>query len=398
MINKSLHITVAATPTDFDNDIQRLLIKDLQMTKAAILYGDTVDLFSPTVSFFDTLLTSIAVPPNSPGEKRAFLEVFLTADEHLDRSNEPLFDEVAIRTYETLSSRPLDQLSDLDLSTIAHHEELLNHAWEALSSSLKSTSHFARWAELREAREKGVLSVHSFREQKRASDSQVEFAAQVGQVLRRRDTNPMFDKWTADLVRLAIEAARDGKVQLPFALGEKSSSVESGIVASLFERLPVVDIPMDELLDLRKDLARSLVGFRSEISRLAESVEHATWDSDTPHDIDNIVQQKIAPAIIELEDRLDALKLAKALPRRITEKAGTLIPGLAAGATIGACVSPMIGILTAVATVTANVLGTLAEIEEQYRSIERNSLYFYYQVDKYAENRRRKRKKKPRWK
>ena len=72
-------------------------------------------------------------------------------------------------------------------------------------------------------------------------------------------------------------------------------------LANLFDRLPVFDIKMDELLDLRAELQRPLINFRAEMINLSRDIENASWDKDFSSDVQDVYQAKVEPTLLELE-------------------------------------------------------------------------------------------------
>ena len=76
----------------------------------------------------------------------------------------------------------------------------------------------------------------------------------------------------------------------------------------MFDRLPVFDVPMVELIDLRADLDRPLIAFRSKIVELSEEVESAVWDNDFEGDVQQTYRKTVEPALIEIEAELKSLR------------------------------------------------------------------------------------------
>ncbi len=76
----------------------------------------------------------------------------------------------------------------------------------------------------------------------------------------------MLDEQTNELVRLALQ---EGKMSIGNTSARRGKQI--GLVADLFNRLPIFDIKMDELLDIRDELHKPLVRFRAEMITLSKN-------------------------------------------------------------------------------------------------------------------------------
>jgi hypothetical protein len=141
---------------------------------------------------------------------------------------------------------------------------------------------------------------------------------------------------------------------------------------------------MDELLDVRQELAKPLTHFRSEIITLSEDIESSSWDADFPQDVEQLVRQKIHPSLSEIEDKLMALETSEFWKRRIVDKWGAAV-GLGPGAyVLGAAVAPSAGIVAALVGSALFINAGAAERRDQLNEVQRNGLYFYHRVGELA--------------
>lgn len=201
-----------------------------------------------------------------------------------------------------------------------------------------------------------------------------EFLSFLEEMLNSPTTHPMLDELISDLVKHGV---REGKISVGGGITRRGKQV--GLVADLFDRLPIFDVKMDELLDLRKELQNPLIRFRAEMVNLSNDIKSASWDEDFPADVQQVYQQKIAPALIEIEEKLQSTELKEFLTRRIVEK-WEFAAGSIGAAVLGASISPLAGIGAAMLATGIFIKSGQSELKEKIQEIERNGLYFYYKI------------------
>lgn len=197
----------------------------------------------------------------------------------------------------------------------------------------------------------------------------------VQDILLSQNTHPLFDDLTNKLVRTAISA---GVLNIGSPSVKKGKHI--GLVADLFDRLPVYDIPMDELLDIRKELGKPLIFFRSEIVKLSNEIENAVWDDDFSYDVQTTFQSKIEPAVLEIEEKLKSTTFREFWTRRIVDKYTFLAGSLGGAYVLGATVSPIAGIAAGLVSASVFTESSFSEWIEKRNEIERNGMYFYFKV------------------
>ena len=134
---------------------------------------------------------------------------------------------------------------------------------------------------------------------------------------------------------------------------------------------------MDEILDIRRDLAGPLVRFRSAMAEIARGFEIDPIDSTYDEAIQSAWVERVHPALLELEELVEQKRLRKQFVDRapaggIIGAAGTLVAGLISHAPVGTGVA---GIAT---TVGATALGVLTERGKLDNAIRRHPYYLLY--------------------
>ena len=193
------------------------------------------------------------------------------------------------------------------------------------------------------------------------------------------ETYPVFDKLTGELVDFVIDVNNLQPTNLSV-----SQAKHVALSSELLQRLPSFDeASIDEVLDIRKELYRPLLRFRSAIVGYSSQVESAAWDESFPYEANQVFIQYVQPSILEIEDQcLSHSFLREFLPDFIgkpilplsTSGLGLL---LAQATHLPEIVTTGLG-FTAGTALTA--LKAYQELKEKVESVQRNNLYFYYKA------------------
>ncbi len=375
MSENNLHISIAATP-DIEFGNPKILEHDLRLTKASILYADRVKLCSMTV-WMATSFHLIGNLPTNTVQQFDILMSFVPAIESLNPNTVNLLE---LQNLHQLLKRNPILLTRKEKIKISRFTEKFPEIWEKLRIEFNEKLDTFGFDEIKLAIKNNLLEIHPFSSSVNDELAQ-EYVSVVQDILNSTNTHPMFDEETNKLVKLGLE---EGKILTGIRNIKKSKQI--GLVADLFDRLPVFDIKMDELLDLRNELQRPLVSFRAEMINLSNDIETAVWDKDFPSDVQTTYQSNVEPALQEIEEKLQSVSFKKFWERRIVDKYGYL--GSIAGSSyaLGAAISPLSGIAAAIIGTGLFIEAGRADLNDKINEIERNGLYFYYRVKKHANN------------
>jgi len=101
----------------------------------------------------------------------------------------------------------------------------------------------------------------------------------------------------------------------------KAQSKQIAIVSDLISRLPLFEkASVDEIFDIRKELEKPLVNFRSEIVKISKEIESAPWNREFPSEVEQLFIEKCEPTILEIEDACKSNKLLLNLITNFAEK------------------------------------------------------------------------------
>jgi len=262
------------------------------------------------------------------------------------------------------------------------------HEWTAqFHDILAHQAGFAGLNELKRAQTVGLLTIEAldFTETKikEADDRAAEMVMKrVIDAVEGTNSYPLFDDPVGMIVQAGILL---GKLRPSEAAIKRGRQI--GTAASLLRDLPHFDAAtMDEVLDIRSELERPLVRFRSAIIRLAEGITPAPWDDEFSSDLEQVIQRDIRPVIADLEDAIQANSYMRALmtrvvsdPKKFFSPTAFAAPaGLSLVATGHAGLLQLLAAVAGFAPAAINALDVHYEVKRKREEIERNQMFFYY--------------------
>lgn len=360
---ESLHITVGASHIGSGISLEN----ELRLIKAGLLYGDKVKLCSLGASFIVTLAQAGHL---SKGEQISTMQEWSSSlGSEYAGTNDIL---AAAKTLRGKQHR-----SKSEILTLARIDKAIAETWQMMSGKIAEIVAESGASGLTEAYDAGLLEVEIYDIQD--TDTMVkQFFDSVGAAVVSHDTFPLFDGGTGDLVRAAIN---EGQLA-PRSSAQLRSKIV-GLASDMLGRLPLFDVAsMDELLDIRRELDPYLVRFRSAVISYARVIQSAQWDSDFQDEADLVFRERVAPAILEIEDAVKSNTLLKAFLSRSTETLtvpgsstlGVILSGIAEFSQIAGAA---LGFAAGAAAVGASAID---DWQAKTKDIQGNQLYFYYRV------------------
>ena len=185
--------------------------------------------------------------------------------------------------------------------------------------------------------------------------------------------------------RLAASLIREGHVEPPrLAMRHaEQAAVGSGLVT----RLPAFPgVPLDEILDLRGDLAAPLGRYRTAVVRLSDRLQAGPFDRDLPDEIDDLWGAEVQPALDQIGDGLHDHGLVREIARSARQDVKTLIAegsalyvGLAGLASVNEWISATAGLASAAVGATAAGAHRSSAARKDLR---RSDLFYLYELDR----------------
>jgi hypothetical protein len=395
---RGFHITIGTYPTGGLS-----LEQELQLVKAALVYADRVKLYSLTASLLFMMLRQREFTPDQQLKLLEIVVPYLASEQdargvqaslaeykhgfpdrsrHQRRALQKQFPRLLAQQWKTVEKTAIElakqakadsieravQAGLLELHTFEgtdRDEVVLEFIGDCIASAAKSPLLESRLLEMRE-RDRRILT---------------EFVEGVCGAVSDGSTYPLFDTQTSELVRASIQADRTAVSEPDVERGK-----HSGLAGNLLERLPLFDqAPIDEILDIRRELARPLVRFRAAIVQFSESIKSASWDEDFPKEAEKVFHRDVGPAVLDIEEEVKSNKLLASVLRKFVDKP-IVLP---AGSIFTLAISKLSSLPNEIALSLGIGISSAAIVYDAYREwrqkervIERNHLFFYYKARK----------------
>lgn len=358
---------------------QSELSNDTKLAKASVLYADHVNLFSPTASIF----TSLEMIKDLSFKEKIILTSELMKVFEKDKTN---YSEGLIKTYLFLENKK--HRNKKELQTFLQIKNSIN---ELVNGVLKLSSERGG-NELYKLIKSERLSLKYFDANMISNDKdfdkyfEEEYLNNLKQMLTEDNNYPLFDEGISSLVNSAI---KEGVIDVSARniITGKRAGLATGILLYLpnFEKATV-----DEILDIRKELEKPLVFFRSAVIEITEKIKNEQWTNDFSYDIEDIVNSKIKPALIEIEELIKEnsylRRLTEGLFQDINSKDLINIIGLGLIGIGISAISPLIDLsktpLYLLGGFGIHAIKQFVEYEKNLTNIKKNSFYFVYHVQK----------------
>ncbi len=394
-----LHITIGTYPSS-----KLSLEQELRLSKAALLYGDHVKLYSLASSMMSMVSRQRDFSPKQQMQLLEKVIPYLASEKDA---------RVLLKFLKTIKKKSQTKhLSRQDRTVQASFQQLLAGQWEAVKQKAIEIAKDSGFDEIERGVRAGLLELHTFEETdtdetvlefitdciagasgsprvesrrseiSQRSDKMIwEFVERVSSAVSDSSTYPLFDTETGELVREKVDAKRIGVSESDIGRGK-----HSGLAGHLLKRLPLFDqASVDEILDVREELDRPLTRFRGAIVRFSEEIKPASWDKDFPSEAEKVFYRDVGPAILDIEESVKSNKLLASILHKFVEKPAVL----PVGSLFSLAISQLSSLPSEVALSLGVGISSAAIIHEAYKewkqekqAIERNQLFFYYEAQR----------------
>lgn len=367
------------------------------MVKAALLYADKTKLCSANYSTWMPELANknITVDQllNQAYEIEEMIPYMFSDPREIDYNH-----WVSKQAINTLKSK---NPTEKDLKFIAESKQLALQQYEDLKRRFPKLDLEKTNEEFETAVKANLLEIHAFKinESENIGASKLkgtldesnrkiskEFVDVILETVTNSSTYPLFDDGAGELINLAIRVGELNPNQT-----RKAQAKQSKLAAEVLQKLPVFDeASVNEIIDVRKELERPLLRFRSAIINYSDKIKSESWSEEFLVEAEEAFHREIEPAVLDIEDIVKSSSSLLALTtRKLVDK-----PAITTyGASVFSYVVSQQTLLPEIAKVAMAVGGigiggataiydAYKEHQKQSQTIEKNQLYFYYKAGK----------------
>lgn len=367
---------------------------ELGLVKAALLYADHVEL----CSYGSAVMSALDDLTNLPTRQRLELMREFAPEMKPAATAEQLavFNEI----IDNMIRRPPGSKGWRRLPPQQRQQfQSMDETWEKMRALVEGHFREAGAESFRAAQDSGLLTLRPFSRvtpmdllragvgeslEPYADKVHEEYQEAVLASVRDAGTYPLFDDLTGDLVG---EAVRRGTLRP--TPGAAARGRHAGLSGDLLQRLPLFErAGVDEILDIRGELAEYLDAFRLAVSEFSEAVAPAAWEKpEFEEEAGRVYREKVATAVRGIET---AVKEHRQL-KNLSNSYGPPAAGAAAtsfGAFVGSGSALAALLVLAAGLPAAAYRGAVARATERHQ-VEGDRLYFYYYAGRALRPKRR---------
>lgn len=314
---------------------------EIELVKASLLYADTIEVLSLGNQIVREVNKFAAGDANNMWALLGALddETLRHLGPNLDvdtfRQVLPLLaaDPAALRAFASLDPE-MAQLSEL--------ADILDQSKEMANSSM---------VEMRQVTEQmrvdsGVAELETVLDQKLVrfnenvtigEDTDAVIASFIDELKRYLQDPTRFVLLDATMASLARSLIDEGHVRLPERAVSNASEAVLG--TGILARLPAfTTAPLDEVVDLRRDLDEPLGRYRRKVSRLRSELRTGPFDQHIEAEVDALWRNEVDPAIVEIRQAMADHGLVREILRSLSGNVSDFVKGV--GLPAGVTVSP----------------------------------------------------------
>lgn len=375
-----------------------------RLVKPALLYADSVTLYSPAASMVNELagLTRLSTPQEQLAVTLQLVQAVPALAEQSGLSADMLEHASTLTGLDSTTLRAIGRATGEEESVgqVLNALEALSETWGGLEEALAQARENIGGTELFQAIDRGVVSVASLQSTAGAQELADAVAAATGDAQAGA-----LDDLLAAFVGQTLEALTDGKsfplldahtTGLIRALARETNATPSeenlrrgaevSAAVAFMGFLPhFVALGMDEVLDLRRELDTPLKRFRGAVARMSREFRNRPIDEGFAADAETAWRTTVEPALVDIREALAEHRLLREVasvalgdPRRlITEAGGVLAASM--GGVISMSSIVLAGAMAGVPALDV-ALRAIRERERNSQEITKNSFYFLHCV------------------
>lgn len=302
-----LRVVIATQPKSTGAGVD--LTSDLALTKAALLYADSVELVSPGAAMIGAL-GALEFATTSDA-----LDILSSLDQdtlqHLGGASLQGDWRQAVDAMRAVEQMPpavkrqlLDATPELSgaLEAVRKLDDSLDGPVAQMRSIAAGMVDSSGMRELEEAVRLGLVTVSEGGIGRGDTDSMLaEYVDHIKRTLQDPTVHALFDESSASLARSLVREGHVEPNQLTLVRA-KQAAVGGGLVS----RLPAFpSSEMHDVLALREDLTSALGRYRRVVVTLSEKLRSQAFDEESAVEVEDLWLKDVAPALDELQDSME---------------------------------------------------------------------------------------------
>lgn len=327
-LNESpIKVAIATTPQS-SRDGRRPLDQDTELTKAALLYADEVELVSLGVSMFGELSQVIDAGELGGYGLLASLDDdtvnYLAGRTGSESTLPPDWREtlgaaltISPEALEAMGIEGVDELRELRATAAEHGRRMQQGLANLLDEQGATELVTAIKSGAIKVAELGVSPTSTLRptDLDPTDSTDVQIWNWVDALVARitdKKTRLLFDRQAGSLVQSMLEEG-----MIPSNPQGLRLAAQAALGAGFAERLPAFpSAKMDELLDMRKELAVPLARYRGAVSRFSKEVPQVVGEN-LAFEVEQLWIERVKPVLLGLEDELAHHGLVREIARSL---------------------------------------------------------------------------------
>lgn len=366
---------------------------EVQLVKASLLYADTVEVLSLGNQMVREMHKFTA------GDATSLWGLLLSLDDDTLRYMSPDVDLDQFRQLlpilATLDPEALRALAGIDpeMAELPEFADVLDQGHETANSTMTEMREIAEQMRI----DSGVAELESALGQKLVrfneevglgGDSDAVIQAFMDQLKRYLQDPTKFVLLDATIASLVQSMIHEGLVRLPERAVSNAS--EAALGTGFLARLPAFTAaPMDEVLDLRRDLDEPLGRYRRKVSHLRGELRTGPFNDHIEAEIDSVWRTEVSPAVAEIRQAMADHGLVRELLRALGGDLSDFVKGGWLPAGLAVLSANVLDLSTAVTTGLAGASaaaptvakGLLAR-QEGKAAARAHDLYYLYEVER----------------
>src|SRR5699024_3102981 len=205
----------------------------------------------------------------------------------------------------------------------------------------------------------------------------MEYLKSIEETLSQYNNYPLFDSKISKFVNLGI---KEGKLNVTNATQEKIKH-SSLTITMLNNLLSFNKAEIDEVIDIRSELERYLIRFRSAVVKYTEIIEVDITDDDLLYEINKLIIKEINPAIQDIDEQCKGNKYLRELGYTLVNSRWIQ------ASCVGLILGNVLDLFTATGSIATGAVSTGTGVINHHKQwqkskakIEQNNLFFYYRA------------------